>query len=168
MTTSVAESSNASLKKHGICPSDQLHIAGKKINDISSEKFSQTDFSIERITNTVAVKESFFQESNDLVPYGLKLVENEWVSRVNYSSACISADTFYVRYDLPSESEENMVESPIPKFIRLRIVHLKNGIAHCSCGFYCRHRLPCRHILHIVHDMKISYCGIHWTKLYAQ
>ena len=83
MTTSVAESSNAALKKHGICPSDQLHIAGKYLM-ILLQKNSQTDFSIKRITNTVAVKESFFQESNDLVPYGLKLVEKEWVSRVNY------------------------------------------------------------------------------------
>ena len=162
-TTSVAESSNSLLKRHGMRPNDALHVAGGRITSIIRERFLQTNLYAERLSNTTAVKKSFFADYNDLTPYALKIITKEWHLRNNYASAHMMESVFYVRHFMDNRESQ----SPIPKFVRVRIITITNKIARCSCGFYARHRLPCRHLLHILDEMHVTYCGIRWMNLYA-
>lgn len=111
------------------------------------------------------MKKSFFPGSDDLTPYALKIVTEQWNKRVSYASMCATSKKFYVRH---KTSHLTTYDSPIPKFIHIRQVTIDEGFTHCSCGFYCRYRLPCHHLLHVLDAMKISYCGIWWTNLYSQ
>jgi hypothetical protein len=146
-----------------MAPTDALHVAGGKITSILRERYLQTNLYAERLLNSTAVKTSFFADYNDLTPYALKIVTKEWHLRKNYASAHMTESVFYVRHCMDNQSNQ----SPIPKFVRIRIITITNQIARCSCGFYARYRLPCRHLLHILDEMRATYCGIRWMNLYA-
>ena len=62
----------------------------------------------------------------------------------------------------------------IPSFINTNTVHVQNEIMYCSCCFYERFGLPCRHMLHVLRSFpdysqpsKIDI-SIHWWKSYYQ
>jgi MULE transposase domain/SWIM zinc finger len=61
----------------------------------------------------------------------------------------------------------------IPRFHRVRNVTVENNTFRCSCCFYDRFGLPCRHILHVMElipgcELSIGDVDIRWTKLYKR
>jgi hypothetical protein len=166
-TTSVAESSNSLLMRNGLGTIDQLHVASKKITSILRECFQKKNAKAERLASSTAVKSSFFPEHNDLTPYALGIITKEWNARTAYASAKMCETKYLVRHETAHLYQKDK-KDPITKFFRVRIVHIQDEALHCSCGFFCRQRIPCRHMLHVLNEMCIEYCGVHWTTLYAQ
>jgi len=165
ITTSVAESNNSMLKRNGMRPCDALHVTGSKITSIIRERYLQTNLHMERMSTSTGVKGSFFVDYNDLTPYALKLVTEQWDIRDRYASARMSPTVFYVRRHIRDFVDEG--ENPIPVFIRVQIITVIEGIARCSCGYIGRYQLPCRHFLHVFDVMRSAFCGVRWMKLYA-
>jgi hypothetical protein len=64
---------------------------------------------------------------------------------------------------LQSEAVHN--DSGITQFRRVRVVELMDdSFLQCSCGFFARMGLPCKHILRITNTVTATMCHIRWAK----
>ena len=78
--------------------------------------------------------------------------------------------TFYVRRYTPNYT---ILPNSPPRFDRTRIIQLEqtideNNYLHCSCGYYERHRRPCRHVYTILDRTPNAMdCDISNLKIYS-
>ena len=64
---------------------------------------------------------------------------------------------------LQSEAVRN--DSGITQFRRVRVVEfIDDSFLQCSCGFFARMGLPCKHILRITNTVTATMCHIRWAK----
>jgi hypothetical protein len=64
---------------------------------------------------------------------------------------------------LQSDAEHN--DSGITQFRRIRVVELiDDSFLQCSCVFFARMGLPCKHILRITNTVIATMCHIRWAK----
>lgn len=59
-------------------------------------------------------------------------------------------DTFFHPSSLSYTDQTGTRRSPIPIFHRVRIVYVSDGIMFCTCRYFERFGIPCRHILHVM------------------
>jgi hypothetical protein len=74
--TSAGEAQNATLKKQGVQPCDQLHVAGEKNTRLIRERYLTANLQVEQHINTTSLKKAFFIECNDITPYALEIITN--------------------------------------------------------------------------------------------
>jgi hypothetical protein len=89
-----------------------------------------------------------------------------------YSYARTDSHTWLVRREarrhIKAETDELIVGYyPIPKFIRTRTVRLIGDNLVCSCGFFERLGLPCRHLYYVLQRGPIPEdCATRWRRDY--
>jgi hypothetical protein len=88
-----------------------------------------------------------------------------------YSYARTESRTWLVRREarqhLKAKTEEVTIGYPIPKFIRTRRVRLIGDNLVCSCGFFERLGLPCRHLFYVLQRGPIPEdCATRWRRDY--
>jgi hypothetical protein len=65
------------------------------------------------------------------------------------------------------QNESLQTERCVTKFRRVRVVELINAaFLQCSCGYFARMGLPCKHILRITNTVSATMCHIRWAKQY--
>jgi hypothetical protein len=58
-------------------------------------------------------------------------------------------------------------DSDITQFRRVRVVEVtQDSFLQCSCGFFARMGLPCKHILRITNTVTATMCHVRWAKQY--
>ena len=58
-------------------------------------------------------------------------------------------------------------DSEITQFRRVRVVEVtQDSFLQCSCGFFARMGLPCKHILRITNTVTATMCHVRWAKQY--
>ena len=58
-------------------------------------------------------------------------------------------------------------DSKITQFRRVRVVEVtQDSFLQCSCGFFARMGLPCKHILRITNTVTATMCHVRWAKQY--
>ena len=89
-----------------------------------------------------------------------------------YSSARTDSHTWLIHRelheDLKKAGKENVdLGFPVPKFIRTRMVRLIGDYLVCSCKFFERLGLPCRHLFYILQRGPIAAdCATRWRRDY--
>ena len=79
---------------------------------------------------------SKLQCTNNLVPIGECILSQNWINVFLYKSLKISPLKWLVTYDYKSDShKESETLSPLPRFKRIRAVHISNGYIYCSCKY---------------------------------
>ena len=87
-----------------------------------------------------------------------------------YSFFKVDECTYYVRRTVPSPTIQH--DSP-PRFDRTRVVRIEQSIdeknyLHCSCGYYDRNRIPCRHMYAILDRNPVAMdCDLRNLKMYS-
>jgi SWIM zinc finger len=111
---------------------------------------------------------------------GACLLERQWNEQVNYISFQVAYNRFHVVIDHYTELEDyddnNAVLEWVPKFRRIRVVDIDEGNeGHCSCCYYERFGIPCRHLLNIFcklsdssYEPELRDVAVRWHKTYSQ
>jgi hypothetical protein len=142
-TMSNTEAENSSIKTGtgNTLISQQLHSAGKTLNDKS--KVRSTAHAQSYATHAMSSGMwSNTETSNIVTPYAEGLLQANWERSFVYASVQIDAETWYVR-KLPVPWVPSLGR---PRFCRVQILRLVNK-KHlvCSCGYFDCHGLPCPH-----------------------
>ena len=73
---------------------------------------------------------------NKVVPIGKSILSQNWINRFSYKSLKILPPNWSVTYDYNSNShKESETLSLLPRFERIREVHISNGYIYCSCKY---------------------------------
>ena len=74
-----------------------------------------------------------------LISHGVGLLEHQWEMEQHYECVKVEVRKWLVL------SKVLYTPSLIPRFIRTHVVSASDGILYCSCNYFERHGIPCRH-----------------------
>lgn len=80
---------------------------------------------------------------------GEQLLNTQWCLKNKYHCVRVSPRKWLVRYDYENNSHESY-RTIYPLFRRTRTVECKNNYFHCSCLYFERFGIPCRHSLKVM------------------
>ena len=87
---------------------------------------------------------------NDLNLRGEQLLTNEWKLRHNYNSCRISESEWLVVYKDCKTKPSSEYKTIFPLFKRVRKVQFIDKVFKCSCKYFERFGIPCRHQIHVL------------------
>ena len=87
--------------------------------------------------------------SNKLNLRGEQLMCNEWDLRNNYNSIHCSPTQWLIRYAPSTNNNVKTYRTVYPLFNRIRTVSIETNYFVCSCKYFERFGIPCRHIFHV-------------------
>jgi SWIM zinc finger len=90
--------------------------------------------------------------SQELTLLGGGLLESQWQAQNLYGCCAVTPHTYHV-VNVMGATENSVV----PTFRRVRVVTIEGNVLQCSCGYYERIGIPCRHILRVM----VLTCGGH-------
>jgi SWIM zinc finger len=117
---------------------------------------------------------------NDLTDMGTFLLERQWEERLHYISFRVACNRFHVCIDHYTELEDyqddNLALEWVPKFRRVRVVDIDaSSEGRCSCCYYERYGIPCRHLLNVFcklsessYEPQLRDVAVRWYKTYNQ
>ncbi len=186
-TTSNVESESSTIKKHPMGPHpfhggiDRSCVA---LSTILSRQMSRREVDAASALDYKSMRPQIVGDI--LNDYGSKLLAHQYNSRLCYSVTRISSDTFLLkrRYSSPGGDEcDATSDSPkfdkvTPQFSWVREVRLVQHICassteenmvlrnainlECSCGYFSRFGITCRHVFSIIsphgHSFDLAHC----------
>ena len=173
-TTSNVESESSTIKKHpmGPRPFHGIDRSCVALSTILSRQMSRREVDAASALDYKSMRPQIVGDI--LTDYGSKLLAHQYNSRLCYLVTQISSDTFLLkrRYSSPGGDEcDATSDSPkfdkvTPRFSRVREVRLvehmyassteenmvlRNAInLECSCGYFSRFGITCRHVFSII------------------
>jgi hypothetical protein len=90
----------------------------------------------------------------------------QYDERRHYQSARVSLTNWLLGRirDKGVLAKETEIKKDAPlkytKLDRVRVVEIIDGLLCCSCKYYHRVGLPCRHLLDVTQDLKPEYCEL--------
>jgi hypothetical protein len=97
--------------------------------------------------------------SKHLNTLGESLIVKEWELHKAYGLERVALDTFHVKHCNPKPVMVKQ-SAPIPLFQRVRLVKICRRRLYCSCEYFSRIGLPCRHIMCILTAICPEYKGV--------
>jgi SWIM zinc finger len=91
--------------------------------------------------------------SQELTGLGASLLESEWQAQKLYSCCQMANNVYHVVNIIGDDDDIDSARfgMNVPVFDRVRVVEFNmDRTASCSCGYYQRLGIPCRHILHVM------------------
>ena len=170
-SNSCHEGTNNAVKygSNAINPTYRLDHAAERLCNYANKKYTMS------MQNVLSQEQSTplwlpLKCAPDLVTRGYQLLFEQWKSSSRYMNCKNSSNTWLVKR-LPLEQVSYTCKL-IPSFININQVHVQNEVMFCSCCFFERFGLPCRHMLHVLRSFpeysepsKIDI-SIHWWKSY--
>ena len=112
-----------------------------------------------------------------LVDVGASLLSHQWTFADNYECIKISSTEYKViSLNQSCQSKVNgsyqNAADVLPKFLRIRLVHKANDTLYCSCKFFERMGIMCRHIVCVLksidgyNEPSHHDCAIRWWNDY--
>ena len=83
----------------------------------------------------------------------------------------MSSSKWLVTYDYTSDShKESETLCPLPRFKRIREVHICNGYRYCSCKYRTRYGIDCPYIYRVISQKKEYHhdSSLCWWNTYYQ
>jgi hypothetical protein len=158
-TTSIAESEGAAMKNSslGPRPNHSIDAATDAINKLAKRRFNRHSTASALALSSQAL--SFFDERvyDHMTIHAAKSLKAQYDQADQYFFYRANASLFFVKrksYRDPPTGffDERFYTYIIPKYERTRIVEVREGqqlpgklFLHCSCGYYDRHGIVCRH-----------------------
>ena len=170
-TTSPAESVNGSMKRTknnptGVRPNQNLddsyrHISSQaNVKAIERNRRAATDLdAVPAWSNTPT--------SKIITSYGEIIVMEQYHQRNKYHLHRQDESTWLLLRKEGSEKKNRYSKLPAPKFKRVRKVQLKGEHLTCSCCFYQRHGIPCRHVMAVNGLPHPDDIAVRWRRDYG-
>jgi hypothetical protein len=182
-SNSAHEGTNHGLKYHSVATNPQQSI-GRCTSVLDLQAAHKAGNIVRAIFNRGERIELYsnLPTTNDLTRLGHGLVTAQWKQRTNYKISGPKNNAWLckrvnhtVEETVPTAGAlRERLPSMVPRFSRVRTITLKEGILFCSCAYFERHGIPCRHqmkVLDCVHGC--GYRGItkedvkvHWWVQY--
>ena len=170
-TSCPAEHDNSSMKwgEMVVNPQQHMHKTADTINKKSNSRFAMKEGHDAKALN--ATQMWSLTATNQLVSkYAEGMISFQWCKKDLYMSIRIDSRTWWVMLiimdgdvAIPQDAS-----SSHPRFRRIQIIHWDEhtNCLLCSCGYFNRIGLPCRHIFHITGKICITDVAIRWHKSY--
>lgn len=170
-TTSPAESVNSSMKRTknnptGVRPNQNLDDSYRHIS-------SQADMkAVERNRRAATDLDAVPAWSNTptskfITSYGETIVMEQYHQINEYHLHREDENTWLLLRKEGSARKNRNSKLPAPKFKRVRKVQLKGEHLTCSCCFYQRHGIPCRHIMAVNGLPQPNDVAVRWRRDYG-
>ena len=93
---------------------------------------------------------------NKLVPVGECILSQNWINGFSYKSLKILPSKWLLTYNYNSDSnKESETLYSLPRFKRIREVHICNGYIYCSCKYRNRYGTDYPHIYHVISQSNV-------------
>jgi hypothetical protein len=101
--------------------------------------------------------------------YIVEMIDTNPLTFAVYSKDNVLKRDNVIMTNFTYEDGQGGIQIDLPKFNRVRILEVVDGYIVCSCPYFVRYGIPCRHMI-AVNKGKISIADIHcrWTAAYAQ
>jgi hypothetical protein len=156
-TSSAHEGTNFGLKEHAaaVLPSQRINVAAKNLSLQSSMKGAQ----LESESTHMASSQSLWSQSptaNHVTTLAESIISRACRRTHDYAPRRTAIDSWEVHYvgagdyALETDREPANKNSPIPIFMRVRVVILRSGFLCCDCGGQQRIGLTCVHTMTVM------------------
>ena len=105
--------------------------------------------------------------SKIITSYGETIVMEQYHQRSEYHLHRQDENTWLLLRKEGSVKKNRSSKLPVPKFKRVRMVQLEGEHLTCSCCFYQRHGIPCRHIMAVNGLPHPDDVAVRWRRDYG-
>ena len=166
-TTSQGEAQNSSIKSdNGIKANMTICRTAETINMKADNSYKVKKMESTRNLSTTPTW-TISGTNRELTPYTEGIFHTQYLLSSNYVHVRLDKVTLPVKYEIVESensklmSNDGIEKAQCPKFYRVHIVKaMKNLQLRCSCKFYERHGLPCRHLLRIIGEPRLTSCSM--------
>ena len=169
-TTSVSESINSSIKATkknpgGVRPNQPMHESYGQMSDQADAQAIERNRKAAADLDTVPTW-SKSPTAPQITAYGETILMEQYQERNNYYLHRQDENAWLLMRK-QGKKKPSLSELSVTKFKRVRKVELIGEHLECSCRFYSRYGIPCRHILAINGLPSVEDIAVRWHRQYG-
>jgi hypothetical protein len=168
-TSSLVESLNAAMKTRGnaVAPNMSLPTSARTIENQAMVADALRDMEATLATESTPLWANT-KTSRFVTEFAEGLISTEVAQAKYYAVYCDQPNSLYLVRRFPST---NKSDSPIFHFDRVRSIHIvftaeNRKYCTCSCKYFDRRGLPCRHMIALFGEPEVQNVSIRWLRDY--
>jgi hypothetical protein len=184
-TTGRIESENSSVKSTGVNPTTKIVRLARFDVKRNENRVHETKLRYQREANAVPFNSEGYEEiARQITKAGWELFHSQvsvWSDYIVVVKSPVLFEVFHRENAKRADYEEKVeisyedaatsssISVTLPYFNRVRRITVIDGHLSCSCPFFSRYGIPCRHML-AVNKGQVSIADFHfrWTTAYVQ